>query len=72
MPKKPKNELLSVPKVAEMLGVSHDTVARWCRSGTVFPNVKIQNPFAMRTRFLVPVSDVEDVKKVLNEKVQND
>jgi predicted DNA-binding transcriptional regulator AlpA len=69
MPKTTKqNELLSVPEVAKRLGVSHDTVGRWCRSGIVFPNVVLKNPFGMRSRFLVPVADVDAVMKVLNEK----
>jgi len=70
MPNKQKQiKYLSVPEAAEILGVSDDTVLRWCRSGSIFPDVVIKNPYAQRTRFRIPESDVLAVKERLNEPV---
>ena len=67
--KSKQEKLYSVPEAAEVLGVSHDTVARWCKRGDVFPNVVISNPFAGRTRYMVPERDLLAVKARMNEPV---
>jgi predicted DNA-binding transcriptional regulator AlpA len=69
MPKQKETKYLSVPEAADVLGVSDDTVLRWCRSEIVFPNVVVKNPYAQRTRFRIPESDVLAVKERLNEPV---
>ena len=59
-------QYLSVQEVAQKLGVSHDTVARWCRDG-LFPNVVKENPFSKRVRLRIPEKDVVAVMERMNE-----
>jgi excisionase family DNA binding protein len=63
---KKDERLFSVQEAAQKLGVSHDTVARWCRDG-LFPHVVKENPFSKRVRFRIPEKDVVAVMERMNE-----
>jgi len=54
-------ELKTVAEVAEIFNVTTRTVTNWIRSG-VFPNA-FQAYSGLRAPYLIPVSDVEALKK---------
>jgi len=54
---------LTVQEFAKELGVSHDMVTRWVRAGKIQGRKK--NPFAVKTTYLIPASEIERVKKLM-------
>jgi excisionase family DNA binding protein len=62
------NKQLTTQEAAEKLGVSHDTIARWVKTGKVKGSKK--GPFPGRTSpILIPASEIERVKKLMQAKV---
>lgn len=58
------NKQLTIKEAAEILGVSHDTVTRWVKTGKVKGTKK--GPFPGRTSpILIPDSEIKRVKKLM-------
>ena len=58
---------LTTKQVAEILGVSHDTVTRWVKLGKVKGTRK--GPFPGRTSpILISAEELDRVKKLMNKK----
>jgi excisionase family DNA binding protein len=53
----------TVQEFADELRVSHHTVRRWLRAGKIKGRTK--NPFTQRLRFLIPASELERVRSLM-------
>ncbi len=60
---------LTVQQFAAELQVSHDLVLLWVHAGKIKSRRK--NPFAKQSPFLIPVSELERVKKLMGESQAN-
>jgi hypothetical protein len=54
---------LTVQEFAKELGVSHDMVTEWAHAGKIKSRRK--NPFAKQSAFLIPSSELERVRKLM-------
>ncbi len=57
-----KQEELTITEAGVRLGVSARTVRRWCEAGS-FPNCYKLNPTNPRSRYRIPLSDIEAFEK---------
>ena len=56
---------LTIQEFADELHISHDMVTRWLHAGKIKGRRK--NPLAKQSAFLIPVSELERVKKLMGE-----
>lgn len=63
------NEMLTVAKAAEELGVHPTTVNRMFHDGA-FPNAYRNNPTNKRSRLNIPIKDVDRLIQMREEEVQ--
>lgn len=58
-----KNDL-TVKQFADEIDVSHDLVIQWLHAGKI--KGRRRNPFAKQSAFLIPASELERVKKLMD------
>lgn len=64
-----KADVMTVREFSEKLGLSHDMVTRWVKTGKV--KGKKKNPFSQgNSTILIPVSEFERVKKLIDMEVK--
>jgi excisionase family DNA binding protein len=54
---------LTVKEFAEELNVSHDMITEWLHAGKI--KGRRRNPFAKQSAFLIPESELDRVKKLM-------
>lgn len=56
--------VLTIPQVADRLGVDRSTILRWIQDTEAFPNAFKKNPFLKTSPYVIPVSDVEHFERM--------
>jgi len=59
----PASQELTVQQFAKELHVSHDMVLDWVHAGKI--KGRRRNPFAKQSPFLIPASELEHVRKLM-------